>query len=123
MIATNSMTTPNTAVTIASRRSVGAAPAAVMRPPTTAPAPISAVIVARPVAPASNVNSASSGNVTLNSKVSMPMMSSMISVVRRFGVLHAYLKPSRSCPLARGVRLVGWSSCRRIKASASTTAA
>ena len=84
--ATRPTKTPNSAARNVSRLGVGGPAAATTSPPTTAPAPISAVIAARPLAPAPNVNSARSGSVTVNSKVSMPMMTSMISVDRSTGL-------------------------------------
>ncbi len=79
-------------------------------------------MAARPLEPAPKVNSDSSGNVVVNSYVSVPMRTSITRVVRRVGVFHAYRNPSRSWPGALGVRAEGCSSLVRMSNMAMMTA-
>ena len=79
-------------------------------------------MIASPVEPAPNVNSASSGSVVENSNVSVPMIASMTRVVRSVGSPHAYRNPSRNWRGALALRADGWSWSVRIRNMAVTTA-
>ena len=94
------MDIPTRAAETVSVRRFRALRLAVHTPPMTAPLPIDAVRTAYPRAPASRVTAETSGTMTGNAEVTVPMRGVMSRVVRRTGVDETYGNPSTIGPVS-----------------------